>query len=466
MPILRFFDGIDTALGTKLLVDWILLVAQCVVLLFLIVREASKRSDRNLFTILIALTFLVLVQGQAWWTLLRVQNAAYTQQLYNVISRDGARLANAYVAFAMGLFMIGRAVARRSPPRQCCSHRTDVDTVRIPYTFVAIVTLVGAVAAVASAGGVSNAIQNPGQQLAGQSLLLIVAGMGKMPTISLLNRGLRPTLPALALAAVTLVVTLFNSRFLMLFVLAQFIIVSHYCRRPVRRVTLAVAAVVGVVVMLLFGLYRDFSAVRAVDPTIGSTGTYLSQRVSLGVADWFYSYNVEGFSGFAGILTYDQAVPGGIAHDYGISTLSVATHLLPNALRTDPALPFKGVYDYLTSVYPYHASIVSPGFEMAYAGFGLIGVLVLGFVLGYASVRLDSAMRSRQAAGNALVLGVVSVQILQVIRGTFSNAIFFGLADIALVVVFQGLARVHREQRAAHPVAHRRPATGQLISRR
>lgn len=463
MSILRFFDGIDSALGTKLIVDWTLLVAQCGLLLFLIIREASKKSERNLFTILVALTLLLLVQGQAWWTLARVQNAAYTQQLYNVISRDGARLANLYAAFAMALFLIGRAVARRLRPTQRVGRPSSAEAGRIPYTFVAVVTTLGAAAAIASAGGLSRALQSPGQQLAGQSLLLIAVGMGKMPTMSLLSRGHRPTVPALALAALTVLVTLFNSRFLMLFVLTQFIIVSHYCRRPVRRITLGVAAAVGVAVLLLFGLYRDFNAVRSSDPTIGSAGAFLSQRAPLGVVDWFYSYNVEGFTGFAGIVTYDQAVPGGISHDYGISTLSVLPHLLPNAVRTDPALPFKGVYDYLTSAYPYHSSIVSPGFEMAYAGFGLIGVLILGFLLGYASVRLDSAMRSRHAAGNALLLGVVSVQILQVIRGTFANAIFFGLADVVLVAVFQGLARARPDRRAA-PTAYLSPLTGRLNS--
>jgi hypothetical protein len=460
VSILRFFDGIDSSLGTKLVVDWGLLAAQCGFLVFLILREAWKKDDRNLFTILVAVTLLVLVQGQAWWTLARLQGAAYTQQLYHVISRDGARLANLYVALAMGLFLIGRLGARRVRPRQQLLQHTTADNKRIPYAFVAIVTLIGAAAAIVSAGGLRNAVQSPGQPLAGQSVLLIAVGMGKMPTLSLLNRGLRPSLAALGLAALTLLVILFNSRFLMLFVLAQFIIVSHYCRRPVRRITLGAAAVVGVLVMLLFGLYRDFNAVRAVDPTIGSTGAFLAQRAPQGVVDWFYSYNAEGFTGFAGILTYDQAVPGGIAHDYGISTLSVVPHLLPNTLRTNPALPFKGVYDYLTSIYPYHASIVSPGFEMAYADFGLIGVLALGFLLGYATVRLDSAMRARHLAGNALLLGVVSVQVLQVIRGTFANAIFFGLADVVLVMVFRGLARTRTDRRASLQVGSFAPNVG------
>lgn len=456
MPVLQIFDWINTALSTPLLMDWVLLAAQILVLTYLIVREATRKVDRNLYLILVCLTILLLFQGQAWWTFAQFQGATLELQLNHVISLNGARLANLLLAAATGCFLIGYVTAGRRKHIGSISPR--LTTSRVPYIFVTAVTLSAVVGVVALVGGISAAFDNPGRIVGGQALLLILAGMGKIPALATLNRGARPRPYAIGLLALTCIVTLINSRFLLLFILAQVVLISHYRVRPIRRLTLGAGAVAAIVVLLGFGLYRDFAAVTVVDPAIAGPNAFFSQRASQGVVDWFYRLNVEGFTGLAGIVTADQDTAGGINHDYGLSTLAVFPQLVPNSLRNDPALPFKGVADAIASAYPYHASFVPAGFELAYAAFGLVGVLLLGFGLGFASKRIDLVIRARSANGDALMPVVLSVQVLQVVRGTFATSIFFGLGDAAIVTLYR-LVAGSQPQRSANKLVGSRSRT-------
>ena len=448
--MLSIFDAFNAWLATPMLIDWMLLGAQVVYLASVIIREAARPHDRNLYALLIAGTLLVMVQGQDWWMLSRLHNAAYLVHLNQVVTRDGVRLANGYLALAMACFALSRWTARRLSRSRRGPESTHRDglvqpaAIRVPYLFVAAVTAVGAAVTIVLAGGLKQALSTPGQLIAGASVFLVLAGIGKVPALALLSRGTRPTLLAVTLLLAAVAVTLLNSRFLTLFILIQVVVTAHYCRRPVRRRSLGIFGLAAVLVMLGFGLYRDYGVVSAGDPSQASASSFLDKRVSSGVIDWFYSLNVEDFAGFAGILTYESRSPTGIVHDYGISTLGFIPHLLPNAVRNDPALPFNGVTKFIDGAYPYKGSVVPGGFEMVYAGFGFVGVLLFGSVLGYASIGMDSAVRRRQAAGDALVYCVVSVAVLQMIRGTFASSIFFALADVSIVYIYRWVAGMKR----------------------
>lgn len=452
--MLSLFDAINNLFATPLLIDWTVLGAQMAYLVFIIVRESARRHDRNLYAILIAGTLLVMVQGQAWWILSRLASASYVVHLSQLVTRDGARLANCYLALAMTCFAIARWLAQRlARSRRSAAAAVPVARVtsvagsvaaRVPYMFVAAVTVAAGAVTIFLAGGLKQALSTPGQLIAGASVFLVLAGMGKVPVLSRLSEGVRPTGPAIVLLFLALAVTLVNSRFLTLFIIIQIVVTAHYCRRPVRRRALGIFGVAAVIVMLGFGLYRDFGVVSAGDPSQSSPSSFVSKRLSSGVVDWFYSLNVEDFAGFAGILTYESHSPAGIAHDYGISTLGFIPHLLPNTVRNDPALPFKGAADFVEGAYPYRGSVVPGGFEIAYAGFGLLGVLAFGSALGFASIWMDVAVRKRQAAGDALVFCVVSVAVLQMIRGTFASSIFFALADVAVVFLYRWVAAMRR----------------------
>ncbi|MBE9216255.1 hypothetical protein IQ247_26940 [Plectonema cf. radiosum LEGE 06105] len=83
---------------SELFLDWIWLYIQFALLGILIVREIIRRRNRNLYAILIPLTMLFLVQGQAWWILDQFQNRSSQtlRHLYQYIDLDSTRLANLY----------------------------------------------------------------------------------------------------------------------------------------------------------------------------------------------------------------------------------------------------------------------------------------------------------------------------------------------------------------------------------
>ena len=203
-------------------------------------------------------------------------------------------------------------------------------------------------------------------------------------------------------------------------------------------------AIVSFVVVVVYGLYRDFAnhvaGALAFGPQI--VQEYQASRISDGLVSWFYVWNDEGFVGLAKLLTFEQAgFP--IVHDWGLSELTVFTHLLPNAIRTNPDLPFQSISLALDNAYPYHGSIVSPGLEMAYAHFGAAGIVIFGALLGYLLRRSDQLLKQQSA--DRVLVGLLSVQLLLMVRGTFQIVIFFGLADLLLLRLYRAILTTTRD---------------------
>ena len=74
------------------------------------------------------------------------------------------------------------------------------------------------------------------------------------------------------------------------------------------------------------------------------------------------------------------------------------------------------------------------GLENAYAHFGIFGILGLGILLGYLTRYLHWQLRLPTL--NRLLWALLSVQVFNLIRGTFRNALFFGLADFVMCNLF------------------------------
>src|SRR5437870_13859744 len=75
-------------------------------LLAVAVSEIRRPRNRNLVAILVVATLLLLVQGQAWWIFTKLETASHVQQLFQLITADGARLANLYLALAVTAFTV------------------------------------------------------------------------------------------------------------------------------------------------------------------------------------------------------------------------------------------------------------------------------------------------------------------------------------------------------------------------
>jgi hypothetical protein len=207
-------------------------------------------------------------------------------------------------------------------------------------------------------------------------------------------------------------------------------------------------------VFFVFGLYREYTARNDQIEWDGLQQFFATRTGEDSPIEWFYRSNIEGFTGLAGLLTY-EAKAGGITYDLGLSNLRVVTQFIPYSLRRDPDLPFRNVSIFLISLYPYKGevvlgggqsdvdaelvfssgSVVPAGMENAYAHFGLPGVLVLGILLGYLTRWLHVQMSS--PSPDRLMIVLLSVHTLLLIRGSFYHLLLFGLAELVVLWLYR-----------------------------
>lgn len=263
-------------------------------------------------------------------------------------------------------------------------------------------------------------------------MFLLMTGLGKLPLLRKVAFCQRINWFDLAMFAFVLFLFLINSRFLAVFIVLQLAVLLNYCWREVSRRGLLCVAFVTFLIVIVFGLYRDYTAFYGRVEWDMLRKFYMSRAWESSVLDWFYRLNVEAFAGLAGILTF-TADNGGIAHDFGLSNLGVITKFIPYAIRNDPTLPFMELTNVLGSLYPYNGSVVSGGMENAYAHFGLPGVMGFGALLGYLTRWLHAKMLSPKTDKLSVVL--LSVWFLQPIRGSFSGSLLCGLAEAIILWV-------------------------------
>jgi len=375
-------DALNRTLGDELFVDKVLLFGQIGVLLWILLSELLKQR-RNLLLIGVSVALLVLVQAQAWWTFSFLSDHGWLVHYGQTVSLYGARLANVYTTLFVAAFVGATLVARKSVPTASPPHRMAAESAAARLVIWIWVILASGLVVV-TVGGFGLLVTEPGRLIPGQTVFLVAVGLAKMPMLRAIVAGERPRAGVVWLFALAFAVTLFNSRFLSLFLVLQAFILLNYCRRELSRLAVFSIAVVTFLVVIVYGLYRDFANHVAGAGGLGlqSLPEYEFSRMSDGLITWFYMWNDESFVGLAKILSYEH-LGAPIDHDWGLSELSVLTQLLPNSIRHDPGLPFQAIVQSLQNAYPYHGSIVPPGLEMAYAHFGPVGIVVFGVVLGY-----------------------------------------------------------------------------------
>jgi oligosaccharide repeat unit polymerase len=292
---------------------------------------------------------------------------------------------------------------------------------------------------ISTVGGVEAAITRPGMSMVhGVVMYMIFTSLGKIPSLHNIALDKKNNWLAGSLFLFVTLIFLFNSRFLTVFVLLQMIILFHYCRREISKTILLSSAAICFLIIIVFGLYRDLGSsvnISEVDNIYSALSAHVDQR---NIWDWFYGINIEGFTGLAGLLTF-EAGRGGISHDLGISNISVIFQFIPSSLRFSETLPFNDMREFFGSMYPGTGSIVSSGMENSYAHFGLLGVIGLGILLGYLMQWLHVQMLNQKT--NRLLIALISVHALQLIRGSFYNALFFGLSEVIVLFIFILLQR-------------------------
>ncbi|HEY7200604.1 MAG TPA: hypothetical protein VIC57_10350, partial [Candidatus Dormibacteraeota bacterium] len=159
--LLQLLDQVNGAVGVDMAADRALLAVQLLILIGIIAAELGRPRDRCLPMLIVALAMLLLVQGQAWWTFDQLSGASYVQQLLHLITRDGARLANLYLALATCALGASYLLARRGPESAAAPPPDQTDPAAPPYVLVTIWTMAASALLLLIAGGPLEVLRHP-----------------------------------------------------------------------------------------------------------------------------------------------------------------------------------------------------------------------------------------------------------------------------------------------------------------
>ena len=430
--------------------DFALLYIHVTILILIIVKEYSKPKNRNIFAIAFCGAFLVLVSGQNWWMLNKFDTDDLQEMthLFQSVSRTGLRWANFYIGIAVifygfSYWLFGNRNSNAlqiNYPRSNSKASLNV----FSYGFLTLWVFVVAALLIRSAGGIEASLANPGlNQEYGVTMFLILLSIGKYIVFSKITSGDKILLVDIIIFAVVVFLLLFNARLNIGLLIIQMVILINYCRYEIPRRALLLVPISIFVVFIVFGLYREFATHAGGEITFALLSGFYTNYFDIELLlNWFYSANVEAFAGLAGILTYNDNV-GGLYHDLGLSNLSFITQFIPGGIKNDPSLPFLDLTNAFYSLYPYRGgSLIPSGLEMAFGNFGFLGIILFGTALGYITQFLHKAMSNQKQ--DRLKIGILSVQILHVIRGPFSNVIFFALADLIILSFYRFVVSIFK----------------------
>lgn len=414
---------------------FILLWIQVLLSLLVIVHALRKRTA-NLYALAFSTSLIVLVTGQGFWVFNRfAAGATSVNHLFQTLYIGAAERANWIITACIALYALMYFLypsLKIGITSGAFYRKLPEDTPWLSYLFVIVWTGAFGALVLRSAGGLDAALLNPGQNFdAGLTLLIMLLGLGKLPLLRKIVIRRKPALIDILLFLAVTGIYLLNSRFLAAFLILQVAFAIHYCIKPLKARWLVVLGLVMVIIFMVFGLYREFTA-RFDQVSLPQIVQFFQTRTGdENPVEWFYRLNIEGFVGVAAAAQRDMQA--GIQYDYGVSNLQVILQLVPAPIRNDPSLPFYDLNQYILSFFQ-GRTIVPPGMENAYRSFGIIGVLFFGLFLGYLTRWFDNRMREPNFDRLALLL--ISVQCIALVRGTVRNVILFALAELVVLFIF------------------------------
>jgi hypothetical protein len=136
------------------------------------------------------------------------------------------------------------------------------------------------------------------------------------------------------------------------------------------------------------------------------------------------------FTGLAGILnTYLES---GVDHDFGVTNLSLFTHLVPYYLRI-AILP--DLDDWIVSLSSVSGSVVPGGYEIWFLHLGFPGILVFCILLGVLPQWLHGRLVS--ADGDRLKYGILAVHVLNLLMVPLWAVAFWVLGDLCVLFAYR-----------------------------
>ncbi len=407
----------------------ILVLLQFIILGGLLLQNIVLKQDKgNLISILFYAFLLFTVSGQNLYILSVVESGEIPLNLFgHTISEQGFKLATLLVTLSIIIMaFVSEYSEIKQPPNHPVSRRkykVEKPLNRIYYFVVYIITFTAIMWLIAVLGGIQALLFSPGQMVGGQVLPLILMQIAKFPiTYKIINK-IKINYLDIWIFFPYVVVTMLNSRRQSIVPLLQLIIAYHYFGKRIKFARLILAAIPVFLIVFVYGFYRDFNNFY----TEYTWSNFVEFYEKNSFFEDFYRLQVEGFSGLAGIISYDFT--SHINYDFGLSNLKVIVQLLPYEIRNSA---FKDLAETVYNVYPYQGSVVPSGYEAAFANFGILGIFGLSLLCGFLINRMHLYLMkgTKMSDTKSMIIVFSSVNLNLFIGGALWNFVYWFLADI------------------------------------
>jgi hypothetical protein len=414
----------------------ILVLTQFLVLGTLLGRDLFlKKNEGNLVSILFYSFLLFTVSGQNLYVLSVVEAGEIPLHLFgHTISEQGFKTATLLVTLSVMVMSFISEYSEIQRPQQHVNSRRKYKAEKplnpAYYTIVYAITFTAIAWLTAVLGGIQALLFSPGQMVGGQVLPLILMQIAKFPiTYKIINK-LKIDRLDVWIFIPYIIVTMLNSRRQSIVPLLQLIIAYHYYCNRIKISRLIFAVIPVFFIVFVYGFYRDFNNFY----TEYTWSNFVEFYDKNSFFESFYRLQVEGFSGLAGIVSYD--LTNGISYDFGLSNLKVIVQLLPYEIRNSA---FKDLAETVYNVYPYQGSVVPTGYEAAFANFGVLGIFGLSILCGTLVNRLHLYLMrgTKMSDAKSMIIIFSSVNLNLFLGGALWNFLYWFLADVLNSVVHQ-----------------------------
>ncbi len=417
-------------------VERILVIIQFLVLGTLLGRDLILKKDNgNLVAILFYAFLIFTVTGQNLYVLSVMEAGEIPLHVFgHTISEKGFKTATLLITISVTIMAFISEYSQTQRPLPLGTSRRKYKIEKplnsTYYVIVYTITFTAIAWLIAVLGGIQALLFSPGQMVGGQVLPLILMQIAKFPiTYKIINK-LKIDRLDIWIFIPYVIVTMLNSRRQSIVPLLQLTIAYHYYCNRIKISKLAIAVIPVFFIVFVYGFYRDFNNFY----TEYTWSNFVEFYDKNSFFESFYRLQVEGFSGLAGIISYD--LTNGINYDFGLSNLKVIVQLLPYEIRNSA---FKDLAETVYNVYPYQGSVVPTGYEAAFANFGVLGIFGLSVLCGTLVSRLHLYLMNGTKMSNSgsMIAIFSSVNLNLFLGGALWNFLYWFLADVLNSVIHQ-----------------------------
>lgn len=388
-------------------------------------------KHKQIYKSLVEFSILPLFVLQGIWVINDWKSVKYKKILYFSLTEETIFSSSLYIFIFTAIFVAANSYKVRSAPLHGLRLSINKSSRNRMFLLGLGSLLVAFGGVVLMVGGLKSFLINPGQNIPGQTLFILIATGAKIPLLVQIVSNNKIGKGEIILYALVFLFYLFNSRFLALFSLMNVLVAWDLFRRRVKLLTFLLSSFFLGLIVVFFGLYRDFSYRYETEGLVEFLEELRGFDIKY-VIDWFFAFNLEGFLGLSNIL-YEY--PGDCFwFDYGASYVALPMMLVPGQLKELDFFLFEWM-EVMKNMFPVGDSVVPSAMEQMFGHFGLIGILTYPLVLALFMRRFRNLTNG--SLRNKILAVLLLTHCIGGIRGDIIGIlIFFGLADLIIVRFF------------------------------